>query len=1115
MPKLMRADALTSVIDQFDPSQTAVLTSSDPIVHVLGSPGTGKSSVAVELVTRAVRAGLSPDECVLLSPTRVGAGALRELVTASIGGTSTEPIARTPGALAFSILRANASINGLPTPRLLTGPEQDVVLKELLAGHAAGIGSVPQWPAELALALPTRGFRNELRDLTMRAVEWGLSPDDLARLGREHNRPEWESAATFLAEYDDVTALSRPGAYDPAWLLGAGAAALRQDADLAAQYHEQFKLVVIDDAQELTRAAVDFLREFVGARTRFVVIGDPDVTVQSFRGADPQFMFEAVNTVAGERDVTRMYLEEGHRLPAAIDEVRERVSAAIGVVGSATHRRVTRQGSDQVNRVGANQRVRVALLRSQAQEAAHIAGYLRHAHLIDNVAWRDMAVIVRGSGGASALRRALNAARVPVAVPPATLALREEPAVRPFLTALDVVTTLAADTENATRDSEQDGGTAADAANVEPAGGLTIDVALDLLTSPLGQADPVALRRLRRALRAFELANGGARTSDELLCAALLDPLLAGVIGPDGAPARRVCGVLNAGARALTSAEQTSDAEHVLWEMWSASGLADPWQRAALEGGVAGTRADRDLDAMLALFSAAATFVDRLPNAPAREFLESVRTQDVPGDRLVAAAPDDDAVQLLTPAAAAGRSWHTVVIAGVQEGVWPDLRLRGSVLGSSELVDLLAGRGQSIGERVAAVRYDETRQFLVALTRARGQVLVTAVRDEEEQPSQFLDVVDPIRHSDGGGLREFTPVARPMTLAGVVAEARRMLASSDESVRDEAARRLARLADAQVPGADPSSWWSLVALSDDRPLRAPDEPVRVSPSKIEGFHDCGLRWLMTTHGGYGPAVGSATLGSLIHEIAEEFADADASTRGQQMADALEERWPRMGLPDGWESKRDKEKALKMVGRLAAYFNEADGMGWQGRASEQPFKTAIERAVLAGVVDRVEHHPDYGIRVIDFKTSGQKPKDSDLPVHPQLAAYQLAAQTGAFGPGENAGAALVQLGATQKHNVQLQNTLTDAPGKHDETTDAAAAEQLDASSQPEGAAGTASGGEADSTEPTPGSLSWARQLLADTADGMGAATFTAQISGRNCQMCSVRSACPLQPEGRSL
>ncbi len=136
-------------------------------------------------------------------------------MTARLGGTTTTPLARTHQSFGFGVLREAAALVGDPTPRLLSGPEQDVILRELLAGHASGDTAAPPWPTEVVPALGTRGFRTELRDLLMRAVELGLDPEDLAALGAEHGRPEWVAGAAVLREYDEVTALSAPGAFDP------------------------------------------------------------------------------------------------------------------------------------------------------------------------------------------------------------------------------------------------------------------------------------------------------------------------------------------------------------------------------------------------------------------------------------------------------------------------------------------------------------------------------------------------------------------------------------------------------------------------------------------------------------------------------------------------------------------------------------------------------------------------------------------------------------------------------------------------------------------------------------------------------------------------------------
>lgn len=1071
---LRRAPGLRVELPELDPAQAAAVAHRGGLLRVLGGPGTGKTTLAVELVVDRVRRdGLRPDQCLLLSPSRLAAGQLRQQVTARLGGTSTESLARTHQALGFGILRQAAALRGEAAPRLLSGPEQDLILRELLAGHALGEGKAPSWPAHVVPALATRGFRSELRDLLMRAVERGLEPGDLAELGRVHERPEWVAAAQVLAEYDEVTAFSRPGAYDPAWILGAAADLLQEDPEAFDRLHDTLRLIVVDDAQELTSAATRLLDVIASRPVDLVLIGDPDVTVQGFRGADPRLFGELADRAS---DATTIMLGTSYRLPAVLREVADRVTRRIGAVGPVGHRRPVS---------GPGGRVDVALVRAASQEAALIGVELRTAHLGQGVPWQDMAVIVRGQGRTGSLRRGLTAAGVPVAVAATELPVRDEVAVRPLLALLGVVLRVAGGQEHP----------------------VDTETAVDVLSSPIGGADAVALRRLRRALRREELAAGGTSTSDELLAGSILNPDQLALLGPEAAPARLVARAVAAGVEAAqlvvnegTGARRWApgvSAETVLWAMWQATGLGPAWARTALGGGASGARADRNLDAVLALFDAAAKYVDRLPQMGPHGFLEHLRGQDVAADTLVARAPSGDAVELVTAQAAAGRQWRFVVVAGVQEGVWPDLRLRGSLLGSERLVDVITGRGQSLRAAQAAVRYDETRQFLTAVTRASERLLVTAVRSEDEQPSVYLDVIDPLDDrsersgdsgdssdpsdpSDSGGPiggteegRRFADVPRPMTLPGLVAELRREIAIAAPAGRAVAAAQLARLAAERVPGADPASWWALTTVSDDRPLRPLDAVVTVSPSRIEGFADCGLRWLLVTRGGDGPDQGAANIGTLVHDIAAELGDVDEQT----LCAEVEARWGRLGLPSGWVSRKQQAEAMDMVRRLARYYRESRAAGWQRAGVELELSVGLGRALLHGRIDRLETRADGSVRVIDLKTGSAKPSASELPRHPQLGAYQVAVEHGAFPEHSpvSAGAALLQLGkaANAKTTVQQQGPLDQDPDPQ-----------------------------------------WAERLVAETAEGMAGATVIATV-GEGCQRCPVRSSCPLQPEGKSI
>jgi superfamily I DNA/RNA helicase/RecB family exonuclease len=1066
---LRRAPALVVDAPRLDDQQQSVLETRAPLMRVLGAPGTGKTTTAVELVVdRVIVGGLTPDECLLLTSTRVAAARLRERVTARLARTSTEPLARTHQAFGFGVLRREAALRGDEPPRLISGPEQDVILRELLAGHAEGDSARPPWPEHVLVALDKRGFRAELRDLLMRAVEHGIEADRLAVLGAEHGRPEWVAAAQVLREYDEVTAFSRPGAYDPAWILTAAADLLEDDADALARVCAQVRLVVVDDAQELTFAAARLLLVLTTAGSvdaagpELVLVGDPDAAVQTFRGADPRILATGWTSL-GRPDLSgaeppTIVLHTAYRQPAALAHVSRTITTRIGALGGGRQR-----APEPVCDGGA---LEVALLRSPAQEAAHIAARLRAAHLLDGVPWGEMAVVVRSEGRDETLRRILLAHGVPMLPSGSESPVRDEVSVRPLLALVETVL----------------------AAAMKPDYQVPPDCAIDLVLSPLGECDAVGLRRLRRLLRREELEAGGDRSSDELLAAVLLEPGHAAALGHDAAALRRLSAAIAAGLAAARTVEVAGvptwapgvTAETVLWAVWDALGVADRWGRLALRGGKRGARADRDLDAVVALFDAAQRYVDRLPAAGPDAFLDHIQGQDVPGDTLAARAQSVDGVALLTPAGAAGREWRYVAVAAVQEGVWPDLRLRGSLLGSEELVAVVTGRDRTFRAAQTAVRYDETRLFLVAVSRATERLLVTAVRSEDDQPSVYLDLVDPLVGPSGSAdhpppeQREFTELGRTLSLSSLVADLRRRLVLDDADGAVSAATALARLAAAGVDGADPQQWWVQRALSDDRPLRRPQQQVRLSPSKVESFGDCRLRWALTSAGGDAPSQGSANLGTLIHDIAHDLGDeVDADT----LVVEVERRWGRLGLPPGWATDRQRAQAYLMARRLAAYFADAERP--EKVSSEVPLRVDVGRATITGRVDRLEREPDGSLRVVDYKTGSSKPKADEVATHPQLGTYQLAVEHGAFGSEGrvSAGAALLHLGkaagASETPALQQQPPL--------ETQD-----------DPE----------------------WAARLVGATAEGMGGGEFPA-TPGSWCTFCPVKTSCPAMPEGSTL
>jgi len=668
---------------------------------------------------------------------------------------------------------------------------------------------------------------------------------------------------------------------------------------------------------------------------------------------------------------------------------------------------------------------------------------------------------VRSGTPLPALRRSLQSAGVPVAAHAEEQPLVDVPIVHALLRVLAIVT-----------------------GRLDLSGPQGVELAAELVTGPLGRADPLALRRLRQDLRQLELAAGGGRASGALLAAALVTPAELVAIDPGvAAPAQRVADALAAGRAA--AADPAATAETVLWAIWQAAAVAHRLSSLALSGGPGSAAADRDLDAAVALFDVAARFADRLPKAGPDVFLDHLLGQQIPGDTLAPQAPSADGVRLMTAHAAKGLEWDVVAVAGVQEGVWPDLRGRGSLLGSQRLVDVLVA-GSDFGDsgatsalQAAAARLaEERRLFYVAVTRARLHLLATAVRSDDQQPSRFLDELVPSERDE----RPLTRVPRGLDLPSVVAELRAVVTNPDADEpagrrRAAAAAQLARLATAGVSGADPRDWYGLAPLSDDRQLVDDGELVKLSPSRLEAFARCPLRWLLESSGGTTGDSTSQGIGTLVHALAQQVAD-DGVPRDEIAAQLLERlagAIKRVDLGSGWFAVRQRGRAEEMVRKLAEWLRTNTRVFV---AAEQSFEVTIGRAVLRGQVDRLEQDAEGRLFVVDLKTGKHQPTKVELAAHAQLGSYQVAVEEGAFdevAPGvrTSSGAALVQLGTKPAKAEYAQEPLS------------------------------------ASTEP-----GWALEMIERSARGMAANVFAA-IDNEMCRSCPVRTSCPVRDEGRQV
>lgn len=1002
----------------------------------------------------------------------------------------------TPAAFALRILSQwfSQRLQPLPAPVLLMGADEDAALEQL-------IGQV-SWsqPAEVT---QTRGFRAQIRNLFSRCGELGVDYQLLEQLGQAAQVQLWCEAAPLLKLWDsqsDISAANRAMALklDTARLQDRALYALEHwyQADVTAP-PQLPDLVVVDDYQDCTAATARLLHALAalnlgeaegqgwsagqmpsaglggasgaqgpgsrssangsgdatgagepggvgnsgpggvehkdGRSTQIVVLGNPDEAVETFRGGDPLMLASA----ARDFDAVALTLPQVHRGSRQIAALIELAVQQVQVAGCISQRRPNYQHLAQNS-----QSVCFKIAPDDTVQVGTVAAHMRSLHLEQGLAWGQMAVIVRQSSSVELIRQELRRGGVPLAPDTPALLLRSEPAAKALLDCAR--------------------------AALEQLLGVPVvqeEAARSLLLSPLVGFSAIELRRLRRIL---------GESPDHLSTRVLSDTELFDQLeaAPTLAAKAKVAQAIN---EALAK-ERSEGLEALVWGAWQASGKAQYWRQLALDieaDSLLRQRADHDLDVVISLFKRLEVWSERNPSAPGQQFLDELEAQQVASDSVAALGARPQGVSVLTVAACAGRQWEFVAVLGIDDGVWPNLRLRDSLTQTGLLTDIVSQRiadtvnlasltasvdPQALAQARAQICSDEMRLLVAAMSRANSQLWLGAVNGGEQGPSSFFNYLSrqsdiPVEPIQPGGA---------YTLRGLVATLRRQLMldlkHNNGTQAPQIAALLAALAQRGVPGADPRSWLGIAGASQfltelpaqlegqdrlgtqvathavvalkklqaQRVNQARQRGARLSPSDVENIETCPLRWYLQRHGGSPASSSAQQIGALIHWLAQQGQEHGLSR--EQLLDLFYRERSSLQLPGGWYGRQENQRVEKMVENLALYL--ANSPANMQVEVECPVRAQVELEVdgaplkikISGRADRLEH-TSQGIDVIDFKT-GASVDSAGAQTNAQLATYRVALQA----RGENVhGGALIMLG---KENKKAQVDALTYPGSRE-------------------------------------------------------------------------------------
>lgn len=1011
---------------------------------VSSGPGTGKTSLAVQL---AVDALISGDESsswapvLVLTPDRRRAEITDRQISAELaeaGANVSSGLLDGPGShrLVRSVSSYAHLVTGLwsverthPIPKIpfASGVTEDAWVTEFLQKQELSDGYGGFSPE----MIQSPSFRMELRNVMARAGELGLPASDLISLGEQYGRPLWTLAGMAFSDFagEGGTPFGPESPHADTARMPRIAAHLiqrwQQDADelgITAQCPVP-RLLIVDDCQDLTVSGAALVKELATVAKQTVILGSPDVAAAAYRGGDPH-LGEAIGSDLGFDSVELdLNLRSKVRIAAVSEAISKWVAPSMRAFGASPY-------SDEG--FGDHGQVAVAVSATTTGRDVLLSEYLRRQHLFGGVPWEHMAVVVRNARQIETIRRRLASSGVPIqsADRPVNLALV------PVCTALLDLLALGDKTEPI----EQQ---------------VLLAHAMDLLSSPLVSADPLAVFRVVRDLRSYL----GQQQITVLELLEMPDADLAKAVIPGDRSRSEVLKSLKI-ARELWGQKElaaTQAPQVGLWQLWELTKLGEVLRQRVLENNSvaddlddARTAADQ-LDAVMALFRKADLWSQkRLEDSlgevgTAAQFAVETLAEQVTSDSLVKGGIPVSGVSVLTATASAGREWPVVCIVGPQSGEWPATglgsfgnigELRAIVVASSEAgwpgevslgkwsperqVGLSTPFAQAVKER----RVDEARLLNLAVSRASDFLQFFVVDSEDAAPSVLLagladgGVIPSFQKEDGTAI--YSRPDQSMDLSTLVGSLRRRaIAGESDDERLDAIRTLALLAAEGIDAADPAAWATTGSVSTDAPIIEAG-PIRLSPSKIDLAQKCSLRWFLSSVNlgsqdtGDGPVeFNPISKGNLIHEIAEQ----NPHGNYEQMLQALEEKWEQNGFEKEtvW-GRRNWEDAASQIARLAEYISTREVV----IETEVKMRYELGPAIVSGRIDRLETDSDGSARIVDIKT-GKPVVKNTIAGHPQLLAYQL----WLLDQGKtSAGAALLELKGDPGKTLALQEPLSE-------------------------------------------------------------------------------------------
>jgi DNA helicase II / ATP-dependent DNA helicase PcrA len=369
-------DALSSL----NPSQREAVEHINGPLLILAGAGSGKTRVITHRMAHLIGTGHAlPEQILAVTFTNKAAEEMRHRVETLLAGECRDLWLSTFHSLCARLLRREAPAIGLSRDFVIyDSSDQLAVVKQAM--KTLGVDDKLVQPRAALSRISQAKNRMESPD-TMKASGWSVRDQQIGRIYESYRRALADADAL---DFDDL---------------------LLKTVDLVETservrdfYAQKFRYILIDEYQDTNRPQYLLIRRLAGVHRNLCVVGDPDQSIYRWRGADLR------NILDFERDFSDavvVRLEQNYRSTQVI------LDAASAVIGRNRNRKDKTLWTDRVG----GDRIRYVRAGDELEEADFITRTVRETHR--SRAEKMVAVLYRTNAQSRAIEDAFMREGIP------------------------------------------------------------------------------------------------------------------------------------------------------------------------------------------------------------------------------------------------------------------------------------------------------------------------------------------------------------------------------------------------------------------------------------------------------------------------------------------------------------------------------------------------------------------------------------------------------------------------------------------------------------------------------------------------------------------------------